>query len=107
MCIALSCPLFAAWLIPRPASPPPFLGLQGLLEVLFHLRDMPAKFARIYEWIGSPRFPPRSFACQIEIEAVGRKHDIGVHAAQLLKRAARVLDNVWVLIVIGQLVQRH
>ena len=50
----------------------------------FHLRDVPAKFVWIYKGIWSAHFLPRELAFQIEIEAVRRKQNIGMHAAQPL-----------------------
>lgn len=67
----------------RPTSPLRFLGLEGFLKVLFHLRDMSAKFVGIYKRICSPSALPRCLAREIEVEAMGRKHDIGIHAAEL------------------------
>jgi len=71
--------------VPDSASkrdlPLSFLGLQGFLKVFFHLRDVPAKFVWIYKGIWSARFPPRDLAFQVEIRAVRRKQNIGMHAA--------------------------
>jgi hypothetical protein len=46
-------------LIHQSASPLSFLGLQSFLKVLFHLRDVPAKFAWIDKGIWSARFLPK------------------------------------------------
>ena len=62
----------------------PFLGLQSFLKVLFRFRDMSVKFACIRKRIGSPCFLSCRLALQIEIKTMGREHDIGVHATELL-----------------------
>jgi hypothetical protein len=46
------------------------------------------------------------FAFQIEPEAVRCEQDIGVHAAQFADALASIFDNVWVLGVVRQFVQR-